>query len=264
MNESPRSQAQRDYLNRQLRHQRKIRAARFMLIILFLALWELSASFGWLDSFIFSSPSRIILCLIQMTGDGSLFLHTGITLLETLVSFLAVVIIGLAAALLLWFWRSLAEILEPFLVMLNSLPKSALAPLLIVWLGNNMNTIIVAAVSVALFGSILTLYTGFTSLDQDQIKLIYSLGGTRRDVLFKVLLPGSLPMIISNMKVNIGLCLVGVIIGEFLSSKAGLGYLITYGSQTFAMTMVVTSIVVLCLLSAILYQAIAVLEKRLK
>ena len=264
MNESPSSQAQRDYLNRQLRHQRKIRAARFMLIILFLALWELSASFGWLDSFIFSSPSRIILCLIQMTGDGSLFLHTGITLLETLVSFLAVVIIGLAAALLLWFWRSLAEILEPFLVMLNSLPKSALAPLLIVWLGNNMNTIIVAAVSVALFGSILTLYTGFTSLDQDQIKLIYSLGGTRRDVLFKVLLPGSLPMIISNMKVNIGLCLVGVIIGEFLSSKAGLGYLITYGSQTFDMTMVVTSIVVLCLLSVILYQAIAVLEKRLK
>ena len=264
MNESPRSQAQRDYLNRQLRHQRKIRAARFMRIILFLAHWELSASFGWLDSFIFSSPSRIILCLIQMTGDGSLFLHTGITLLETLVSFLAVVIIGLATALLLWFWRSLAEILEPFLVMLNSLPKSALAPLLIVWLGNNMNTIIVAAVSVALFGSILTLYTGFTSLDQDQIKLIYSLGGTRRDVLFKVLLPGSLPMIISNMKVNIGLCLVGVIIGEFLSSKAGLGYLITYGSQTFAMTMVVTSIVVLCLLSVILYQAIAVLEKRLK
>ena len=264
MNESPRSQAQRDYLNRQLRHQRKIRAARIMLTILFLALWELSASFGWLDSFIFSSPSRIILCLIQMTGDGSLFLHTGITLLETLVSFLAVVIIGLAAALLLWFWRSLAEILEPFLVMLNSLPKSALAPLLIVWLGNNMNTIIVAAVSVALFGSILTLYTGFTSLDQDQIKLIYSLGGTRRDVLFKVLLPGSLSMIISNMKVNIGLCLVGVIIGEFLSSKAGLGYLITYGSQTFAMTMVVTSIVVLCLLSVILYQAIAVLEKRLK
>ena len=264
MNESPRSQAQRDYLNRQLRHQRKIRAARFMLIILFLALWELSASFGWLDSFIFSSPSRIILCLIQMTGDGSLFLHTGITLLETLVSFLAVVIIGLAAALLLWFWRSLAEILEPFLVMLNSLPKSALAPLLIVWLGNNMNTIIVAAVSVALFGSILTLYTGFTSLDQDQIKLIYSLGGTRRDVLFKVLLPGSLPMIISNMKVNIGLCLVGVIIGEFLSSKAGLGYLINYGSQTFAMTMVVTSIVVLCLLSVILYQAIKKKKKRLK
>ena len=181
-----------------------------------------------------------------------------------MISFFAVVFFGLVAALLLWSFRSLAEILEPFLVMLNSLPKSALAPLLIVWLGNNMNTIIVAAVSVALFGSILTLYTGFASLDQDQIKLIYSLGGTKKDVLLKVLLPGSLPMIISNMKVNIGLCLVGVIIGEFLSSKAGLGYLITYGSQTFAMTMVVTSIVVLCLLSVILYQGIALVEKRLK
>ena len=251
-------------MNQELLHRRRVKITRIMMTVLLLALWELSASRDWIDSFIFSSPSMIILCLRDMIQDGSLFLHTGVTLLETLVSFFAVVFLGLVAALLLWSCRSLAEILEPFLVMLNSLPKSALAPLLIVWLGNNMNTIIVAAVSVALFGSILTLYTGFASLDQDQIKLIYSLGGTKKDVLFKVLLPGSLPMIISNMKVNIGLCLVGVIIGEFLSSKAGLGYLITYGSQTFAMTMVVTSIVVLCLLSVVLYQCIALVEKRLK
>lgn len=258
------SQSQEDFLNQELLHCRRVKITRIMMTVLLLALWELSASRDWIDSFIFSSPSMIILCLRDMIQDGSLFLHTGVTLLETLVSFFAVVFLGLVAALLLWSCRSLAEILEPFLVMLNSLPKSALAPLLIVWLGNNMNTIIVAAVSVALFGSILTLYTGFASLDQDQIKLIYSLGGTKKDVLFKVLLPGSLPMIISNMKVNIGLCLVGVIIGEFLSSKAGLGYLITYGSQTFAMTMVVTSIVVLCLLSVVLYQCIALVEKRLK
>ena len=251
-------------MNQELLHRRRVKITRIMMTVLLLALWELSASRDWIDSFIFSSPSMIILCLRDMIQDGSLFLHTGVTLLETLVSFFAVVFLGLVAALLLWSCRSLAEILEPFLVMLNSLPKSALAPLLIVWLGNNMNTIIVAAVSVALYGSILTLYTGFASLDQDQIKLIYSLGGTKKDVLFKVLLPGSLPMIISNMKVNIGLCLVGVIIGEFLSSKAGLGYLITYGSQTFAMTMVVTSIVVLCLLSVVLYQCIALVEKRLK
>lgn len=258
------SQSQEDFLNQEFLHRRRVKITRIMMTVLLLALWELSASRDWIDSFIFSSPSMIILCLRDMIQDGSLFLHTGVTLLETLVSFFAVVFLGLVAALLLWSCRSLAEILEPFLVMLNSLPKSALAPLLIVWLGNNMNTIIVAAVSVALFGSILTLYTGFASLDQDQIKLIYSLGGTKKDVLFKVLLPGSLPMIISNMKVNIGLCLVGVIIGEFLSSKAGLGYLITYGSQTFAMTMVVTSIVVLCLLSVVLYQCIALVEKRLK
>ena len=146
--------------------------------------------------------------------------------------------------------------------MLNSLPKSALAPLLIVWLGNNMRTVIVAAVSVAVFGSVLTLHTGFAQTDPDKIKLIYSLGGSRKDVLLKVLIPSSVPLIISNMKVNVGLCLVGVIIGEFLSAKAGLGYLIIYASQVFKMDMLVMSIAILCILSTILYQAIALLEKR--
>ena len=140
--------------------------------------------------------------------------------------------------------------------------ESALAPLLIVWLGNNMKTIITAAVSVAVFGSILTLYNGFLSMDPDQIRLIYTLGGKQKDVLTKVLLPGSVPLIISNMKVNIGLCLVGVIIGEFLSAQAGLGFLIIYGSQVFKLDLVIMSIVILCILSAILYQAVAVLERR--
>ena len=153
---------------------------------------------------------------------------------QPLVSFLLVILISLACALLLWSSRAMSEILEPYLVVLNSLPKSALAPLFLVWMGNNTKTIIVAAVSVALFGSILTLHTGFSQTDPEKIKLIYSLGGTKKDVLAKVLLPSSIPLIISSMKVNIGLCLVGVIIGEFLSSRAGLGYLITYGSQTFS------------------------------
>ena len=255
------SLAQQEFIAKEIRHRRQVVIVRFMLLVLLLALWELAADFGWINSFIFSSPSMIAKCLLGMAADGSLFLHTGVTLLETVVSFALVVAVGLAVALMLWCSRSLSEILEPFLVMLNSLPKSALAPLLIVWLGNNMRTIIVAAISVALFGSILTLHTGFSQMDGEQVKLIYSLGGSRRDVLLKVLLPGSLPLIISNMKVNIGLCLVGVIIGEFLSARSGLGYLITYGSQVFAMTMVVTAIVVLCLMSVVLYQGIALIEK---
>ena len=141
---------------------------------------------------------------------------------------------------------------------------SALAPILIVWLGNNIKTIIVAAVSVAVFGAIMTLHNGFSHTDPDQIKLIYSLGGKRKDVLTKVLLPGSIPLIISNMKVNVGLCLVGVIIGEFLAANKGLGYLIIYGSQVFKMDMVVMSIVILCIVSAVLYQGITFLEKRMK
>ena len=255
------SLAQQEFIAKEIRHRRQVVIVRFMLLVLLLALWELAADFGWINSFIFSSPSMIAKCLLGMAADGSLFLHTGVTLLETVVSFALVVAVGLAVALMLWCSRSLSEILEPFLVMLNSLPKIALGPRLIGWLGTNLRTIIVAAISVALFGSILTLHTGFSQMDGEQVKLIYSLGGSRRDVLLKVLLPGSLPLIISNMKVNIGLCLVGVIIGEFLSARAGLGYLITYGSQVFAMTMVVTAIVVLCLMSVVLYQGIALIEK---
>ena len=217
---------------------------------------------SWIDRFIFSSPSLILNCLWSMVLDGSLFLHTGVTLGETLLSFALVISIGLGAALILWLSPTLAQILEPYLVILNSLPKSALAPLLIVWLGNNTKTIITAAVSVALFGSIMTLHTGFSQTDPDKIRLIYSLGGKKTDVLAKVLLPASIPLIISNMKVNIGLCLVGVIIGEFLSSRAGLGYLIIYSSQVFQMTVLVSSIIVLCIMSVVLYQGIAWLEKK--
>ena len=173
------SVAQQEYVAREIRRHRQVTICRVMLLVLLLALWELAADMHWIDSFIFSSPVMIAKCLVSMAKDGSLFLHTGVTLMETLISFAVCTIFGLACALLLWSSKSVAQVLEPFLVLLNSLPKSALAPLLIVWLGNNMRTIVVAAVSVAVFGSILTLYTGFSQMDTEQIKLIYSLGGGR-------------------------------------------------------------------------------------
>lgn len=256
------SPAQYQYLQGQRRIRRQILVCRVLFLVLFLFLWEISARIGILNDFIFSSPSRVLSCFLSMTANRTIFYHMGITILETLFSFFLVTGIGIFGAVALWSSRRLAKILEPYLVMLNSLPKSALAPVLIVWLGNNMKTIITAAVSVAVFGSVLTLYNGFLSMDPDQIRLIYTLGGKRKDVLTKVLLPGSVPLIISNMKVNIGLCLVGVIIGEFLSAQAGLGFLIIYGSQVFKLDLVIMSIVILCILSAILYQAVAVLEKR--
>ena len=256
------SVAQQEYVAREIRRHRQVTICRVMLLVLLLALWELAADMHWIDSFIFSSPVMIAKCLVSMAKDGSLFLHTGVTLMETLISFAVCTVFGLACALLLWSSKSVAQILEPFLVLLNSLPKSALAPLLIVWLGNNMRTIVVAAVSVAVFGSILTLYTGFSQMDTEKITLIYSLGGKRKDVLLKVLLPGSLPLVISNMKVNVGLCLVGVIIGEFLAARLGLGYLIIYGSQVFKLDLVLMSIVILCILAALMYQGIALAERR--
>ena len=257
------TEAQREFIEKEQFHKRKVAICRMMVLVMLLAVWELCANLRMIDAFIFSSPSRVFLCFRDMVLDKSIFIHMGITVFETLVSFVLVIVLGLAAAVLLWSSRSVSEIMEPYLVMLNSLPKSALAPLLIVWLGANMRTIIVAAVSVAIFGSIITLYQGFTQIDADKVKLIYSLGGNRGHVLFKVLLPGSVPMIISNMKVNIGLCLVGVIIGEFLAARQGLGYLIIYSSQVFKMDLLVMSILILCIVSAILYQGIAILEKRI-
>lgn len=228
------SPAQQKYEEKERLHRRNVAVCRVMLLVLLLAIWELCAKLGFIDDFIFSSPSRVFFCFWGMVLDGSILGHIGITLFETLVSFGLVVALGLLTAVVLWSSRSVSEVLEPYLVILNSLPKSALAPMLIVWLGNHVHTIVVAAVSVAVFGSILTLHNGFSSMDEDKIKLIRSLGGTRMDVLTKVLLPGSVPLIISNMKVNIGLCLVGVIIGEFLAAQKGLGYLIIYGSQVFS------------------------------
>ncbi|WAJ22921.1 ABC transporter permease [Lacrimispora xylanolytica] len=258
------SLAQQEFIEKEKQHRRNVRILRLMLLVLLLSIWELSARLGIINDFIFSSPTRVTMTFIDMVKDHSIFVHTGVTVMETLISFVLVVGFGLLISILLWSSRSISEVLEPYLVMLNSLPKSALAPILIVWLGNNIKTIIVASISVAVFGCIMTLHTGFSQTDPDKIKLIYSLGGTKKDVLLKVLLPSSIPLIISNMKVNIGLCLVGVIIGEFLAANKGLGYLIIYGSQVFKMDLVVMSIVILCIVSAILYQGISILEKKIK
>lgn len=256
------SASQQDYLHRLSQRRRRILAARIMLFVLFLLLWEMAVQLGWIDGFIFSSPSRVLRTFKSMWSDGSIFLHTGITLTETLLSFALVVVIGVAVAVLLWCSSTLSEILEPYLVVLNSLPKSALAPLLIVWIGANMKSIIVAGISVAIFGTILNLYTAFEGIDADKIKLIYTLQGSKKDVLFRVILPGTLPLLISIMKVNIGLCLVGVVIGEFIGARQGLGYLIIYGSQVFKLDWVILSIVILCGIAILLYGFLSLLEKR--
>lgn len=227
------SRQQKQYLAQQKKEKRIILTARILLFVLFMGLWEIASDLGWIDSFIFSSPSMILKTFVEMSKDQSLFIHISATLKETLLSFLFVVILGLSISILLWGCKGLAKVLEPYLVILNSLPKSALAPLLIVWLGARQRTIIVAGMSVAIFGSILNLYTGFGEISPEKLKLIRTLGGGKRDELLKIVLPSCIPLILANMKVNIGLCLVGVIIGEFIGARKGLGYLIIYGSQTF-------------------------------
>lgn len=255
------SAGQKSYLRGRKRHRYIVYTSRAAILLCFLFLWEFTANAGIIDSFIFSSPTHIALCFWEMVQDRSIFLHLWSTLYETIVSFLLTTVISILAAVLLWCSSKLSEILDPYLVVLNSLPKSALAPLLIVWLGATQTTIIVAGMSVAIFGSILNLYTSFIGVDQEKIKLIYTLRGHKWHALTKVVLPSSIPAIISNMKVNIGLCLVGVVIGEFLAARSGLGYLIIYSSQVFKMDWLLMSIILLCVMAMLLYSLINLLEK---
>lgn len=256
--------AQKEFIKAHGKKIKRIRIYQIIILILFIGIWELLADIKVVDSFVFSSPSRIVSCFLDMSREGIIFYHMGVTLLETFLSFFLVIAIGLVTAVVLWWNESISKVLEPYLVVLNSLPKSALAPVFIVWLGNNMKTIIVAAVSVAVFATIINLYTDFKGIEEDKIKLIRTLGGTKKDILLKVVLPSNIPSIISIMKVNIGLSLVGVIIGEFLAAKAGLGYLIIYGSQVFKLDWVIMSIVILCIMATGLYQVLATIEKKFK
>lgn len=255
------SELQKEFIRKARRYQITITTLRIMLFVGFIALWEAAAQFNWINAFIFSSPSRIIKTFYSMLMDGTIFNHTFVTLGETLLSFALIFILGIGVALILWLFTPLSHILEPYLIVLNSLPKSALAPMLIVWLGNNAKAIIVTAISVALFGSILNIYTSFAETDPDKIKLMRTFGASRFSILTKLVIPASLNTIVSNMKVNIGLCLVGVIIGEFLAAKSGLGYLIIYGSQTFKMDWLAMSIVILCIISMLLFKVTDIIQK---
>ncbi|MBQ3105262.1 MAG: ABC transporter permease [Lachnospiraceae bacterium] len=257
------SSAQTAYLKSLRRYKMSVYIFRFLILFGFLLLWEIASFTGLVDSFFFSSPSRVVTLFIDMSRDFEIWQHIRITLAETLLSFLIITVISTVSAILLISLPKTAEVLEPILVVLNALPKSALAPLIIVWLGTGMNTIIIAGISVALFGSVINMYTGFQQVEKEKIKLIRTLGGTKRDALRLVMLPASVPILISNMKVNIGLALVGVIIGEFLAAKQGLGYLIIYGSQVFQLDLLIMSILILCIIALVLYQSLQLIENRI-
>lgn len=255
------SPRQQKYLQDYERHRRHVTLVKLLILVIFLLQWEITTRLHLVNSFIFSSPSRILSTCLSMIQSGDLFRHIGITLAETLISFLLVTVISITTALLLWYFTFAADVAEPYLVILNSLPKSALAPLFIVWFGTGFKTIVIAGMSVAVFGSVIQLYQSFCQTDPDLYKLIYTLGGRRRHILRYILLPGARPAILAGMKVNIGLCLVGVVIGEFLAARQGLGYLIIYGSQVFKLDWVLMSILILCLIAMGLYKGVEMIEK---
>ena len=232
------------------------------LLILGLILWEIAANLKWIDPFIVSSPSRIWRLFLEYAKNGNLHYHIFVSVSETIVGFTLGTVLGLLISIGLWWSNYWAKVVDPYLVILNSLPKNALAPIIIIWVGAGYSGIIVSAITVSIVVSIMNMYRSFISTDGDKIRLLETFGASKFQILTKLVLPSSIPDLISTLKISIGLSWIGVITGEFLVSKAGIGYLIVYGSQVFKLDIVMMGIVILAALSAVMYKIMASIEKR--
>jgi len=249
------------YLQRQKNYRNRVFLMQIFLLVGLAAFWEIGANQRWVDPFITSQPSRIVQTLVNLHNEGTLYKHVGTTLFTTVVGFTLGTIGGTVIAVVLWWSKFLSAVLDPFLVVLNSLPKIALGPIIIVWVGSGVTAILVMALLISVVVTILGVYVGFSQVDPAKIKLLKTFGANKWQIFAKVILPASVPTIIAALKINVGLSWVGVIVGEFLVSRAGLGYLIVYGGQVFRLDLVMTSVIILAVAAAIMYQAVVVLEK---
>jgi len=256
------SESQKKYLGKLRRKKIEVIIWQISIFVAFVLLWELFVQLEWIDGFLFSSPSRVA-AMARRLLDDRIFFHMGITLLECVLGFLISTALGVLIAVGLWWNEKARKVVEPYLVVLNALPKVALGPMIIVWVGIGMQAIILMTILICVIVTIVSILHGFLSIDEGKVLLLKSMGASKFQILYKLILPGSLPNILSALKINIGLAWVGTIMGEYLASRAGLGYLIIYGGQVFRMDLVVTSIVILCVLAALMYVGVAVLERKL-
>lgn len=241
-----------------------ILSLQILILVAFFVLWEVFARVGIIDSFITSSPSKMYATFIKLVEGGELLTHIKATLIETVIGFSLATVLGTLIAIGLWFSETLQRILEPYLVVLNSLPKIALGPIIIIWVGAGASAIIVMALLICLIITIINTLTGFISVDKEKLLLMRTLNANKLQTLFKLVLPSNLPNMISCLKINVGLSWVGTIMGEYLVSKEGLGYLIVYGGQVFNLSLVMCSTVILCILAGGMYAVVQLLETLVK
>lgn len=235
--------------------------SRITLLIALIGLWELVTYKNWVDPFIISSPSRIIKQTQILIESGSLSLHLTTTLMETIYAFLLSTVIGFIVAVILYSTNFVRRVFEPYLVILNSLPKIALGPLIIIWVGVGTKAIVTMGILICVVITTINLLNSYLEVPQEKIMLLKSMGANKFQIMWHLIFPATLPAFMSTLKINLGMAWVGVIMGEYLSSKAGLGYLLVYGGQVFKLDLVMTSIILLCLLSGIMYGIISILEK---
>lgn len=253
------SPQRRRYLRRKRQRKLAVLTCQIGFLVLFIALWEISARLGWIDSFLLSQPSRIVTTCVSLWQNG-LLRHIGVTVFETLTGFALGVILGLGLAIALWWSPFLSQVSEPYLVVLGSLPKIALGPVIIVVAGAGTGAIVLMALAISLVVTVLEMLGGFHRTDAEYIRMVRTFGATRAQVFRTVVFPCNLPTLFSSLKVNLGLSLVGVIAGEFLVSKAGLGYLIVYGGQVFKLDLVMAGVLILAVVAALMYEGIALLQ----
>ncbi len=250
-----------DYRRGRIRFTRWAVAAQLFLFVAFFALWETAGRHKWIDVLLFSYPSKIVALLYSKLLDGSLLPHVGATVLETVVGFALGTFAGLAAAAILWWSPFLARVFDPYIVVLNSMPKVALGPLFIVGLGATSSSIIAMTLAVTVIITTLVIYSNFKEVDANYTKVVRLFGGNRADVFRRVIMPASVPAILSTLKVNVGLAWIGTIVGEFLVSKQGLGYLIIYGFQVFNFSLVIGSLFVIAAVAAVMYKIVSRIER---
>lgn len=259
-NESVLSPERALYLQQERRHRNGIRLCRWGFLVLFVLAWEGAARLEWIDSFIFSQPSRILRTYVTM-ATGDLLYHVQVTVAETLAGFLLGAAAGVLLAILLWWSPFVAKVSEPYLVVLNSLPKIALGPVIILLAGAGTRAIVFMALAISLVVTVLEMLSGFRDTDPAAIRMARTFGASKGQIFCKIVLPYNIPTLFDSLKVNIGLSLVGVIAGEFLVSRAGLGYLIVYGGQVFKMDLVMASVLILAVVAALLYESVALAQR---
>lgn len=255
------SKEQEEYIKKVKTYKCKIKINQFGILIAIFLLWELAGDLKWVDPFLISTPSRMVKSFITIYKEGTLFSHIGTTCWETIVGFLLGTVLGTLIAVILWWSDFISRVLDPYLVVLNALPKVALAPIIIFWAGNGIKAIIIVALLISIIVTIISVLNGFNEVDKDKIKLMQTFGASKLQILKMLIIPATIPNMISALKINVGLSWVGVIMGEFLVAKRGLGYLIVYGGQVAQLDMVMMSIVILSFLAYIMYEAVSIVEK---
>ncbi len=251
------------YLKKQKRYKVSLIVTRILLLLSLIILWEVAADNKWIDPFLTSSPSRIVSSFIKLYQSNDLLRHVLITCYETILGFTLGTIIGTAIATLLWLSDFLSQVLDPYLVVLNALPKVALGPIIIFWAGNGMTAIIFMALLISIIVTIISVLSGFNGVDKNKITLMKTFGASKLQILRHLIFPASIKTFVSALKINVGLSWVGVIMGEFLVAKEGLGFLIVYGGQIAQLDMVMMSIIILSILAFLMYIGVAKLEKLL-